>query len=85
MIIKAAVLIPGDNHQAVVPQRRVTDGLICTLNQRLSASHVVERVLRSAAPVFSRRVVAGFNKRALSENLEDTPFSLGFRGLERQG
>jgi hypothetical protein len=32
-----------------------------------------------------RRFCRGGEKAALSENLEDTPFSLGFRGLERQG
>src|SRR5579872_573298 len=51
MIEKASVLVPGNDENAALPNRRVANGLIGRFDQAFTEPHVIQRMLRCAALV----------------------------------
>jgi hypothetical protein len=78
--LHASLKVLGAEIAAVGPrchsQGTADSGCIAELERRMADVLLCDEILGDRPT---------FEITALSENLEDTPFSLGFRGLERQG
>src|SRR5438132_1151250 len=48
MIVETAVLVPGNNKHAALPNRRISDRVVNVGNEMIAASYVVDWVLRIA-------------------------------------
>src|SRR6266851_4408531 len=62
MIVKATMLVPGNDEDAVVPDGGVTDGLIRRFDQSLAEPQIIERMLRCAPFVIVQQAVARFDE-----------------------
>jgi hypothetical protein len=70
MIVKAAVLIPGDDEHAVGPARRLADDFVHLLDELLAGASAAERVLGiSVLEVISERVIARLDE-SVSDGVE---------------
>src|SRR5712691_3297454 len=56
VIVKSAVLIPGDDQHAVVPNWRIANPFVHIFYKPLSADDVVQRMLGSAALVVTENI-----------------------------
>ena len=62
VVVEPAVLVPGNDENAVVPYRGIPYGFIRRLDQPLAQPDIVERMLRRAPFVVIEQAVARFDK-----------------------
>jgi hypothetical protein len=62
VVEKTAMLIPGNDEDAIGPYGGVSNGFVSTLDEAFAEVDIIERVLRGASSVVLREIVTGFDK-----------------------